>query len=105
MTPMSAPQSTPMSAPQSTWRAGSYPCFRTRCESGLRVVDAKISPTTGRLTQPMDMFTCQHCTAAPEPLPDSNLVMVRHGAGCEVLIAQTKARWPLTITGSSMYPR
>jgi hypothetical protein len=34
----------------------------------------------------------------PEPLPDSNLVMVRHGAGCQVLIAQTKARWPLTTT-------
>jgi hypothetical protein len=32
---------TPMSAPQSTWCAGSYPCFRARCESGLRVVDAK----------------------------------------------------------------
>jgi hypothetical protein len=44
----------------------------------------------------MDMFDCPHCTAAPEPLPDSNLVMVRHGAGCEVLIAQTQARWPLT---------
>jgi hypothetical protein len=43
-----------------------------------------------------DVFACTHCTAAPEPLPESNLVVVRHGAGCEVLIAQTKARWPLT---------
>jgi hypothetical protein len=40
------------------------------------------------------MFACQHCTAIPEPIPGSNLVVVRHGAGCEVLIAQTKARWP-----------
>jgi hypothetical protein len=44
----------------------------------------------------MDVFACPHCTAAPEPLPESNLVVVRHGAGCEALIAQTKARWPLT---------
>jgi hypothetical protein len=43
----------------------------------------------------MDVFACQQCNAAPEPLPDSNLVMVRNGAGCEVLIAQTKARSPL----------
>jgi hypothetical protein len=87
---------TPMSAPQSTWCAGSYPCFRARCESGLRVVDAKNRTYDGRLTQPMDIFACPHCTATPEPLPESNLVMVRHGAGCEVLITQTKARWPLT---------
>jgi hypothetical protein len=40
----------------------------------------------------MDLFASQHWTAVPEPLPDSNLVMVRHGARCEVLIAQTKAR-------------
>jgi hypothetical protein len=44
---------TPMSAPQSTWCAGSYPCFRARCESGLRVVDAKQAYDV-RLTQPID---------------------------------------------------
>jgi hypothetical protein len=33
-----------MSAPQSTWCAGSYPCFRARCASGLRAVDAKNRP-------------------------------------------------------------
>jgi hypothetical protein len=42
----------------------------------------------------VDVFACRHCNAAPEPLPDSNLVVVRHAAGCAVLIAQTKARWP-----------
>jgi hypothetical protein len=32
---------TPVSVPQSTSCAESYPCFRDRCESDLRVVDAK----------------------------------------------------------------
>jgi hypothetical protein len=50
----------------------------------------------------MNAFACQHSTAAPEPLPDSNLVMVRHGAGCEVLIAQTRARWPVTQNASRL---
>jgi hypothetical protein len=45
---------TPMSVPQSTWCAGSYPYFRARCKSGLRVVDAKIRTYDGRLTQPID---------------------------------------------------
>ena len=36
-----------MSAPQSTWCAGSYPCFRARCASGLGVVDAKIRSSEG----------------------------------------------------------
>lgn len=52
----------------------------------------------------MDVFACQQCNAAPEPLPDSNLVMVRNGAGCEVLIAQTKARSPLTTTALPQTP-
>jgi hypothetical protein len=42
----------------------------------------------------IDAFACQHCTAAPEPLPDSNLVVVRHGLGCPTLQAQVRARWP-----------
>ncbi len=32
-------------------------------------------------------------------MADGNLVVVRHDAGCEALIAQTKVRWPLTTTG------
>ncbi|HWF29861.1 MAG TPA: hypothetical protein VG327_16060 [Mycobacterium sp.] len=40
------------------------------------------------------VFACQRCDAVPEPIADINLVVVRHGPGCEVLIAQTKARWP-----------
>jgi plasmid replication initiation protein len=42
------------------------------------------------------MFAGQHCNATPEPIPGSNLVVVRHSAGCAVRVAQTKARWPLT---------
>jgi hypothetical protein len=37
----------------------------------------------------MDVFACQHCTAVPELVTNSNLVVVRHQAGCEVLIALT----------------
>ena len=42
----------------------------------------------------MDVFTCQHCDALPEPIAGSAMFIVRHGASCEVLIAQTKSRWP-----------
>ncbi|MDT5320452.1 MAG: hypothetical protein QOD88_2974, partial [Mycobacterium sp.] len=42
----------------------------------------------------MDVFTCQHCDALPEPIAGSAMFSVRHGASCEVLIAQTKGRWP-----------
>src|SRR5580693_5841218 len=42
----------------------------------------------------MDVFTCQHCGALPEPIAGSAMFIVRHGATCEVLIAQTKGRWP-----------
>ena len=85
----------PMSAPQSTWCAESYPCFRARCESGLRVVDAKIRRYNGRLTQRMDMFTCQHCSAVPELVVDgrAQLSIVRHRLGCPTLQAQVRGRW------------
>jgi hypothetical protein len=42
----------------------------------------------------MDVFACQVCHAAAEPIPDSNVVIVRHALGCAVLISQCKARWP-----------
>jgi hypothetical protein len=44
----------------------------------------------------MDVFACQRCDAAPEPIPGSNAVIVRHGAGCVRLAERIKARWPLT---------
>jgi hypothetical protein len=42
------------------------------------------------------MFACQHCSAAAEPIPGSNLAVVRHAPHCETLQAQVRARWPLT---------
>ena len=42
----------------------------------------------------MDVFTCQHCDALPEPIAGSAMFSVRPGASCEVLIAQTQGRWP-----------
>jgi hypothetical protein len=69
-----------MSAPQSTWCARSYPCFRDRCESGLRVVDAKIRTYDGRLTQPMDIFACQHglLNLFASPLGDNGKHLSEH---------------------------
>jgi hypothetical protein len=58
----------------------------------------------GMLAKISDVFACTHCTAAPEPLPDGNLVVVRHDAGCEALIAQTRARWPLTTAALPQTP-
>jgi len=44
----------------------------------------------------MDVFTCQHCDAAPERLVDgkAQLAIVRHTPGCATLQAQVRARWP-----------
>src|ERR1700730_7609600 len=42
----------------------------------------------------MDVFTCQHCGALPEPIAGSAMFIVRHRASWQVLIAQAKGRWP-----------
>jgi hypothetical protein len=44
----------------------------------------------------VDVFSCRQCTAEAEPIPDSNLAVVRHAFDCETLQAQVRARWPLT---------
>jgi hypothetical protein len=42
------------------------------------------------------MFTCASCKAVCEQISDgaAQLSIVRHQPGCEVLAAQTRARWP-----------
>jgi hypothetical protein len=44
----------------------------------------------------MDVFACQHCSAAPELVVDgrAQLSIVRHALGCPTLLAQVRARWP-----------
>jgi hypothetical protein len=48
----------------------------------------------------MDVFSCQHCSAFPELLVDgrAQLSVVRHSLGCTTLLAQVRARWPLSTT-------
>ncbi|HZU50073.1 MAG TPA: hypothetical protein VFA16_22900 [Mycobacterium sp.] len=51
------------------------------------------------------VFGCQVCGAVPEPVPDSNLVVVRHAAGCEVLVERIKTRWwPNVHDGAQLPP-
>ena len=44
----------------------------------------------------MDVFSCQHCDAAPELVVDgrAQLSIVRHAFDCPTLLAQVRTRWP-----------
>src|ERR1700733_11987655 len=42
----------------------------------------------------MAVLTCQPGGALPKLIAGSAMFIVRHGATCEVPIAQTKGRWP-----------
>jgi hypothetical protein len=48
-------------------------------------------------TPTVDVFACQHCSAAPELVIQdrARLSVVRHTLGCPTLVAQVRARWPL----------